>query len=319
MKLIYLSTLFFIIFNITACHEQNSSAIKVGLIVPLEHAAMNEIVAGFSTTLTKLANKPVLIKVANAQGDANLQRAIIQQMRDENFTVIAPIGTDTSQMTIAMTQQPIISIASDISDSARKKYPNCHVAIVHDEISPQQLIRFIHSVYPQIKHLTLIHSANDQVFNQVKETVATAKQLGVEIHALLAATLPELSQVTQAIPQQTEAIFILKDSLIVSGISVLKKAADEKHIPLITSDQGSIESGGGFALGVHEKEIGVESAKLANAILNGKSACDLPITEMKKLTVFVNRHALQSQAQTLQPIIKAAEQYAYSVEYTDKE
>lgn len=306
------------LFCVTRCEEQPKT-LTIGIIEPLEHKAMTEIVAGFSETLKKEYGKPVILDIENAQNDPNLKQAIIQKMIDQHRTVIAPIGVDATEMTLSMTKHlstPIISLASDMTESDRQKLNPCHVAVVHDEIAPQQIIQFIHEAYPSIHNLTLIHSSANKVFPEVKDAVSAGKSLGITIKPMMVSSLPELYNTAQALPQNSQGIFVLKDSLIVSGISTLAKMASQKNIPLITSDQGSVQDGAGFALGVHEKQIGVEGAKLATAILEGKSTCDLPIAEMKNLTVFINANALKNSHQTQNNIVSAAKALHYNVEFT---
>jgi putative ABC transport system substrate-binding protein len=297
---------------VAGCQKQDSATITIGIIEPLEHTAMTEIVNGYQETLTKLYHQPVTIKVENAQNDANLERAIIQKMRDANYTLIIPIGVDATEMTLAMAhQQPVVSLASDLSNTDRDKLKPCHVAVVHDEIAVSQLMAFIHAVYPQLTQLTLIHSSANKVLPEVDQAIAAGKQYGITVNHLMVSSLPELYNASNALPSNTQAIFVLKDSLIVSGISTLNKAAADKKIPLITSDQGSVQNGAGFALGVHEREIGVEGAKLSAAILQGKSACSLPIVEMKNLTVFINQKSLQNENQSVDQVMQAAKRLGY--------
>lgn len=281
--------------------------------MPIEHKALDEIVAGFSNTLGKAYPHPIKIKVANAQGDLNLQRAIIQQMRDEKYALIVPIGTDVSQMSLAaIKQQPVLSLAATIvQDKANKK---CHVAIVHDEIPAEKIIKFIHTAYPTLTHLVLIHSPSEKVFPEIKSARIAAKQVGIEIKTLMVPTLNDLYSAAKQIPANAEGILVLKDHLIVSGISTLSLAAEKRHIPLITTDQGSVEAGAAFALGVHEREIGIAGAKLAEAILQGKAPCDLPIIYMTTLTVFVNKAVLLKEKQSLAALALAAEKEHYSLE-----
>ena len=295
--------------------SEQPTTVTLGIIEPLEHTAMAEIVGGFTDTLKKIYPKPVTIKVENAQNDANLQRAIIQKMHDGNYTMILPIGVGATQMTLSMVRNiPVVSLASDLTEADRKKLNPCNVAIVHDEISSKQLIDFIHAVYPKITHLTLIHSSADKIFPQVDETIAAGKADGITINHVMVSSLPELTTAVASLPADTQGIFILKDNLIVSGIPTLAKAASEKHIPLITSDQGSVQGGAAFALGVHEREIGVQGAKLAAAVLSGKNICDLPIVSMENLTVFINQDALKKESQEMAPITAAANQLHYKTE-----
>lgn len=303
--------------SVASCKPNHSSAVVIGIIEPMEHAAMNEIVKGFSDTLYKLYKKSVVVKVENAQNDANLQRAMIQKMHDANYKIIVPIGVDATQMSLAMTQeQAIVSLASDLSEADRKKLRHCNVSAVHDEISLDKAFAFIHAVYPYLTRLTLIHSAADKVFPEVKEAIEAGKKYGISVEHKMVASLPELYSIARALSPQTQAIFVLKDSLIVSGIGTLSKAAKDRHIPLITSDQGSVEEGASFSLGVYEKEIGVEGAKLAVALLQGTPLCSLPLVEMTKLTVFINSGALKRAGQEVTPVIQGAKKFNYNIAMT---
>ena len=302
----------------TLCSCQNSKpTATIGIVVPLEHTAMKEIITGYTETLKKLYDKPVTIDVENAQNDVNMQRAIIQKMRDASYSLIVPIGVDATEMTLSIAKhQNVVSLASDISDADRHELDECNVAVVHDDISVKQLLSFIHATYPQLTQLTLVHSAANKVLPEVDKTVEAGKDLGITIHHLMISSLPELYSAATSIPADAQGIFILKDHMIVSGISTLAKIAADKHIPLITSDQGSVQNGAAFAVGVHEREIGVQGAKLSAAILKGRAACELPIVEMNNLTVFINQKALQDEKQALGPLLKNAKQFAYKIEMT---
>jgi putative ABC transport system substrate-binding protein len=302
---------------LAACEQDHSNVTRIGIVIPLEHNAMNEIISGFSDTLKQQYPKSIVLDVKNAQNDPNLQRSIIQQMNDNNDQFIVTIGLGATQMATAMVnEKPIIGLAAGLSDEDRKAHKTCHVALVHDEISPAILLNLIKATNPEIKHVTLIHSSAEKVFPEVKIAVDAAKKIGINITPIMAATLPDLTSVAAAIPADSQAILVLKDNLIVSGISLLAKTAQQLHIPLISSDQGSVEAGAGFALGVHEREIGVDGAKLAILVLKGESPCELPVVEMKKLTVFVNEKALMQQSQNASQIEKAAKKIGYAFEIT---
>lgn len=289
--------------------------IKIGIILPMEHQALTEIVAGFTEQLPKMYGEPVQIKVLNAQGDLNLQRAIIQQMNEQNYDLIVPVATGVTEMTVSMIHgKPIVSLAADMTDADRKKLNPCNIVVVHDEISSRKLMEFLHTAYPKLKKLTLVHSTSDKVLPDVQKTIAVAKEFGIEVKPLMVATLPELVSATQSLSSDTQGIFILKDNLIASGAPTVAKAAADRHIPLFTSDQGSVQAGGGFALGVHEKQIGIDGARLAAAVIAGDSPCHIDNVDMRNLTVFVNKKALQQEQQDLSAIESAAKKLNYTVE-----
>ncbi len=295
--------------------QADSNKKKIGIIVPIEHKAMDDITNGFEATLRAETKQPLKFKIANAQGDLNLERAIILQMKNEAYDLIVPIGTDAGHMTAANIQdKPILSLASSYTEQERTQRKPCNVAVLHDEIPVAKLVSFLHQVYPNIKNIVLVHSAAEKIYPDVQTAVNIGKGYGMQIKPMLAATLNDLYSIANAMPDNTQAILVLKDNLIVSGIATLALQAEKRHIPLITSDQGSVQDGAAFALGVHERDIGVEGAKLAAQILAGKPACSLPIVTMSKLTVFVNPDALAKEKQTMESIAAAAKQNHYAVE-----
>lgn len=297
---------------LSGCKEQSTEP-KIGIVIPIEHKALQEIVTGFTTTLSQ--KKAVHFKIMNAQGDMNIQRSMIQQLRDQHYQMIVPIATGTSQMTLAMVHTiPIVSLAAELTEADRQKLKNCNIAIVHDEIPPEKSLQFIHTAYPHLTQLTLIHSSADKIFPEVKEAVDAGKKLGIEVKPMMATTLPDLTSISNNLPSTTQGIFILKDNLIASGIATLVKKAKDHHILLITSDQGSVLNGAHFALGVPERKIGEEGAELALQILSGKSPCDLPIKEMTQLTLFINENAFNNKKQSIIELRKAAEKLHYQVE-----
>ena len=136
-----------------------------------------------------------------------------------------------------------------------------NLVIVNDEIDKAESIAFIHKIYPHLKSITLVHSASNKIFSEVKQVENASIQHHITVHRLMIQNLADLYSTSLAIPSDTQAIFILKDSPIASGIETLVRVAKERKIPLITSDEGTVKKGAGFAIGVHEKDIGIEGAK----------------------------------------------------------
>lgn len=298
-----------IFFILTLCIINPCYAIKVGIILPIEHQALKEISQGFQETLQQLYNKPIKFKIGNAQGDINLQRAIITQMRDADYDLIAPISTSVTQMAASIiNSKPIVGLAVDMNDKKN------NLAIVDDEIDNAKIMTFIQKVYPNIKNITLVHSATNKIFTQVEQIKNNSKNYHIDVHCLMIQSLADLYSTSQMIPITTQAIFVLKDNLVVSGIETLMSAAKERKIPLITSDEGTVQKGACFALGVHEKDIGIAGAKLAVQILRGAVPGMLATVKITQPTVFINSKALAAENQSIDKIKQAAKQLNYPVE-----
>lgn len=271
----------------------STSPITVGILVPMDHAALREIVEGFKTTLEKETHRSFVFKVQNAQGDINLERSILQQFVRQKVDLVVPIGTRATQMTVSIVKDiPIVSLAANPSEGAKFQKEKVSITGVIDEIGPEKGIDYLKALYPNLKKITLIYSNSEKVFPEVKDAEDHAKKKGIQIQKLMIQALPDLYTVSRHIEDDSEAIFILKDHLIVSGIQTLAKEAHKRKLPLMTSDEGSVKDGGSFALGVKERSIGEEGALLSAKVLSGEDPQKLPIQKLRKLVVFCNKDVL---------------------------
>ncbi|MEM7402855.1 MAG: ABC transporter substrate binding protein, partial [Myxococcota bacterium] len=73
---------------------------KVGMLLPLEHEAMTQEVAGFREELQAVFGENVQIDVKNAQGDVGIQRALLLQFAQGDYQAVAVVGTTASLMAL---------------------------------------------------------------------------------------------------------------------------------------------------------------------------------------------------------------------------
>jgi len=296
--------------------KKNMTPIKIGVILPIQHQAMTEIVRGFTLTLKKqYPNRPIVLLIRNASGDINLQRSIIEELRTRQVSLFVPVSTNTTLMTLAMVQNtPIVSIASNYTEAERQHRKPCNITAVNDSIPPKSQLLFIKQLMPNLKQITIVHSASDKVIQEVNQFSALAKQMHISVQNLMVQQLSDLYPIASKISSKSQMIFIFKDNLVASGIRTLVQAANYRKIPLVTSDDGTVESGAAFALGVPEYRLGVLGAQLATQVLQGKKACQIPIYTIGRLSVFINPSALTRQeGPSLRDIQLMAKQFHYNI------
>lgn len=286
----------------------------IGIILPIQHKALDAIVQGFTQTLQENYPQKINFVIQNAQGDVNLQRAIIQKFINQKVTMIVPVATTTAQMTIAMVrQQPIVALAAMIPETERQKMKNHNVTGVEDEISPKKQLALVQGILPQLQKLTLIYSSSDKIIPEVNATIHYAQQANISVQKLMIQNLADLYTMSRQIAKDSQAIMILKDNMVASGINTLIQAAKQRRLPLITQDEGTIRNGAAVALGVRERDIGKTGAELARRVLNGEAIAQIPIQQMTELAVFVNTRASQEQGLNLDAIKRFAQQQHYQV------
>ena len=307
------TSLIAVTFAISLAHAESSLSkpepskpLVIGIVLPMEHAALNDVVHGFEQQMKSAYNGPVTYSVQNAHGDMNIQRAILQQFEKQNVAIVVPVGTAATQMALVTNKnQPIVSLAC----LCPTQLPN--MTGVRDEVNVETQLNFIHQFDSNVKKITLVYSNSEKVFDDVEKTVTVGKQLGIQVQKLMIQALPDLYTVSKAIDKDSNAIFILKDHLIVNGIQTLAREAEKLHIPVITSDEGSIKSGGSFALSVREQSIGEQGALLAAKILQGADVNTLPIENLQALTVFANIPVLTKADVDVEKLEKQAKTAGY--------
>ena len=313
MKLIYTAAIALTAF--TSIAFATTKPASIGILVPIELPAMTQIVNGYEKTMTAESKTPVTFLVKNAQGDANMQRAILQEFSSSHVNLVAPIGTDAAQMAIALVRNaPIVGIAADHLKENAKKANNLNVTGVNSQVKPSERMGFIHAALPHLKKLTLVYSADARIFSQVKAFEKAAKKNGIQVQPLMVSQLSDLYSIKNSIASNSQAIFILKDEMIVSGINTLLQQAQLKHIPVIASDDGSVSKGAAFALGVSEYQTGVDAAKVSLQILRGKSASQIPVHMMTHYFVFLNPTSAAKQGVNVNSVKLAAHKLKYKVD-----
>lgn len=276
-------------------HEK-SDAIKIGLVVPVQNVALDDIVDGFTKELkASLPGSALDIRVQNAAGDINLQKSMINKFINDRVDLIVPVGKAATLMALNMVpkEQNILFLAAFIEPESQISLQHPKLMGVIDEIPPLVQINFMRAVMPELKKVALVYVSSDKVFDDVKEFSEKAATFGITVQKLMVQNLAELYTVASRIDADNQAIFTLKDVMVASGINALVQQANALKIPLITSDEGTIRSGGAFAVGVTEADIGRQGARIAARYI-GKQDFDR-IQYLNKISVFVNSSACERQ------------------------
>lgn len=289
----------------------------VGVILPMEHEALNQITQGIKEELEQKMNQSVLLKIKNAQGDPNIQRAMIEQLVRDQCDLLIPVGTAASQMTLNLVpEQKILCLAAD--SALLQTSRQLRATALSDELNAADSLSFLHQMFPHIQKITLLYSASEKVAKEIPLACQAARELGIEVQRLMVQNMSELYTVSKAIASDSQAIFILKDHLIVSGIQSVVQQAKICQIPVMTSDEGSVIAGAAFAIGVKESSIGQQGALLAKAILTGTPPQNIPTQTMNgPFPLFVNRKACESQGIDLQAFCKNAEAAGFTLHFVE--
>ncbi len=276
--------------NTGSADAQRINPIKIGIIVPIEHLALQKIVNSFKNTVETAFPQAVTFDVRVSQLDLKLANAIIDVFMSQNVDIIVPIGTVTTKMTLGKVKnKPIICLAARYLESERKKRSRSNITGVIDHMMSRQQLDFIKAIFPDIQKISVIYDlGNEKLFAEIEELVNYGKQLGIQFQVLGIQHLLDINQVGGGIAPDTNALFILKDNLLASGIQLLIPVAKRYNIPLITSDEGTVSEGATLAFGYREEISGQLGGEIAVKILQGTPIQDIEMQTINKFSIFYN-------------------------------
>lgn len=129
-----------------------------------------------------------------------------------------------------------------------------------------------------------------------REVSRILKEMGIALLTVEVFNVNEIQAKVAAFIEKADALLVLKDNCVVSGLSVLVKFAEHYKIPLMASDLDSPDNGAAFAFGVPEIDYGIEAGKKALLILNeGVSPKAIPVTAVKDFKLRINEEAARRQ------------------------
>jgi putative ABC transport system substrate-binding protein len=304
-----------LLFHLAQAQPANKP-LTVAVLVPMELPAMDEIVAGFKQELSSKYHGQVKFIVKNSQGDVNLQRTILQQFNDPNIDIVAPIGTRAMEMAMTLIKdKPIVAIDADWDPSYLTKANNKNVTDVIEGVEPSDQIAFIHYALPNLKKMTFVHSMDQRIFVDAKKVKAAAAKNNIQLQEIGIDRVSDIYSISRSIDQNSQAIFALEDEIVVSGVNALVNQAERRPIPVITSDEGSVQKGSAFALGVSQRQIGMSSADMVLKVLAKGAAEGIPVEKVSQFTLYINKAAAAKQGIKVDQIVAAAHHFNYPIQF----
>lgn len=295
--------------------------ILIGVVVPIEHPALKKIVSGFENTIIQSLGDRVSVEVKNAQGDPHLQATVLQSFLDRPVDLLVTVTTQPTQMALQKTdqKQPVLFLAARMDRLPLSLQKDRKLAGILDEIDLSLHLRLLKKVFPHPHKLTLVYSVSDKILPEVEQLSSLLSGDHILLQKLGVQTVSDLYQIKDSIEGDTDAVLVLKDVVVTSGIETLIKQVEFLRKPLIVSDEASVSVGACFGLGVKEEDIGKQGARVALRMLpqSGQaSAPDSPLIEnVANIQVFVNQAACIRQGLVPTQVTQAAEHEHVPVQF----
>jgi putative ABC transport system substrate-binding protein len=276
---------------------------RIAIVLPVSHAALEEIQQGFVETLNKSAT--CVYDVYNANGDRTLLRSQAEEIVRKEYDLIFTIATQTALIVKEVLLQrgknvPLVAGAVDYPVenglvASMENSGNCVTAVTGCDNFEQQ-IDLLHFLKPGVKKLLLVYNPAPLLEKQRERLAQVCAACGITLFVLPVFVVSEISQKLSTVITGVDGIIVLKDNLVVSAIESVVSLCNRRGIFLYASDLNSADKGAVLAYGVREYDDGVESAHKAKIILcDHKQPSQVPSSATTTFKFKINGKMLKSQ------------------------
>lgn len=279
---------------------------SIGISQYAPHPALDAATEGFKKALED-AGIDADIDFQNAQGEQPQAVTIADTFAEANLDLILAVATPAAQ---ALAQKvdsvPVLftavtdPVAAELVES--NEAPGFNLTGTSDAVPADALagqFDLILELAPDAKKVGIVYASgevNSEV--QVADATKVAGELGIEIVTQTVTTANDIAQATEALGD-VDAIYVPTDNMVVAGVSALIKVAEEKKIPVIAAEAGTVESGAIATLGIDYFQLGYETGEMAVKILQGAQPESTPVQFASKLANTVNPAAAERMGVTL--------------------
>lgn len=256
-------------------------------------------VAGFQEEMARMGyqeGKNVAYLSAPPAGSVDKLEGIIRAHLAKNpdlFLVSSTPATQAVKRLTASSRKPPVVFAP-VNDPlgagivADLKHPGGHITGIRLPLGDDLRLQWLVRIAPQVRRVFLPYSADDKsALTSVQQATEAAAKLGLELvkHPIPAGST--ISSAIAAMPADVGAIFLPRDSRVETAIAEFVAVATARRLPVTAPSLNQVEAGALFSYGFAHREIGRQAARLADQILKGVAAGDLPV-EMAENSLAIN-------------------------------
>ncbi len=209
-----------------------------------------------------------------------------ERLKAQGLDLLVTCGTpptQTAKEVFAGTNVPILFAPVlnpvELGLAASYRSPGGNLTGIQSTDTIAKALEWLTQVAPGIKRIYVPHNPKDDASVQsLQSLTSAAKTLSVELVVSPGSTPDELATITKTIPENVDAVFLLRSGTFGSVVSNLAQAAIARRLPSAASDIGpNLSSGMMVGYGPGYPEMGKQLARMAGSVLKGKAPGTVPI------------------------------------------
>jgi putative ABC transport system substrate-binding protein len=284
-----LLTLLFLL-GVTPAVDTLSAAGGIAVLMSSREAEYKEALRGFKET----AKQPVVAEY-DMEDDLDRGRKQLSEIEAKvKPELILAVGFSALQAVANQTDIPVVycmvlNPPSVLGDNTKK------VTGASMNIPVEQPLRLLKQLGPNIKRIGVVYNPSRTGY-LVKRAAAVARQEGLQLVTREVNSARDAIAAVGPLLEEVDALWLVPDESLLQRAVVQQMLllAYRKRVPLLGLAEGHAKMGALLALSfASTQDIGRQAGELANEVLAGKSAGDLPYTTARQTALIVNLKAAQ--------------------------
>lgn len=277
--------------------ETTGEVRKIGIVQYVEHPSLDTIRESIIEGLAEsgyVEGENISIVYQNAQADASNLNSIASQFVGEKVDMIIAIATPAAQAMAAATSD-IPIVFSAVTDPIGAKLvsnlekPSGNVTGTSDAIPVNEVFELCKELSPDVKTFGFLYTASEVNSQSVIEEAKTlAADYGFEFVESTITNSSELQQAAEILAEKVDAIYTPIDNGIASAMPILSEVGKAAGIPVYVGADSMVADGGYATVGIRYEDLGIKTAEMAAALLEGKKVEELPVATLDHFYKVIN-------------------------------
>ncbi|UOQ57197.1 ABC transporter substrate-binding protein [Leucobacter allii] len=277
-------------------------SVKIGISQLVQHPALDSATEGFKQAFLDagyVEGETVEFDEQNANGEQATAVTIAQTFASSDADLVLAVATPAAQAAAqAIADKPVLftavtdAVSAELVDSNEE--PGANVTGTSDMAPLSDQLEMITQIVPDAAKIGIVYASgevNSEV--QVEAAQEAAADLDLEIVTKTVTTANDIAQATEALGD-VDAIYVPTDNMVVAGISSLIQVAEDKQIPVIGAESGTVEGGAIATLGIDYESLGHQTGEMAIKILQDDAdPATMPVEFASEFTYVVNPGAAE--------------------------
>ncbi len=274
---------------LSAATVHGSRPVEAAKIVALKSADVdvyNEVLEGFESSFPR-----TIISEYDMEGDFQKGRRLLARLKSGSKPdLILAIGIWALQLVVEEIRDIPVVFAMVLNPTTVIGQEARNITGASMNVPIEQQIALLKKVSPQVRRIGVIYDPSKTGF-LVRQAERIARDQGVRLVTKAIASSKDSFAALDAMQGEIDALWILPDLTVLAPESVqyMLLFSFRNKIPLLGLSENQARMGALLGLSFESgRDIGSQAAELANEILSGKSAGELPITTARKVRLTVN-------------------------------